>query len=74
MQQIAQPEALRAAEIGLALEHAPSGLVQDRLVAVLRQPPSLGGAHIVEGVVHLGDYVEAVEDKKFPQQAAGYWW
>ena len=36
--------------------------MQDRLVSVLRQPPRLGGTHIVKGVVHLGDDVKAVEN------------
>jgi len=35
---------------------------EDRLVAVLGQPPRLGSPHIVEGVVHLGDDVKAVKN------------
>jgi cytochrome P450 len=38
-QQIAEPVALRVGEIGLALEHAPSVFFEQRLEAVLDEPP-----------------------------------
>ena len=61
-QQIAEPGALRVDKVGFALEHAPSGFFEHRLETVLGQPPRLGSADIVEGVVHLGDDVKAVEN------------
>src|SRR5260370_32418252 len=61
-QQIAQPEALWAGEIGLALEDAPPGLFQHWLVTVLGEAAGLGSTCVVEGFVHVGDDVEAIED------------
>jgi len=61
-QEVAEPEALGAGEVGLALEHAPAGLLKEWLVAVLGEPACLGGAHVVEGVIHLGDDVKAIEN------------
>jgi hypothetical protein len=60
--QIQATEALPAGEIGLAFEHAPPGLLEHRLVAVRDQPAGLGGTHVVEGFVHLGDDVKAIEN------------
>src|SRR6266513_5515021 len=50
------------AQIDLAFEPAPTGLLQHWLVAVARQPASLGGAQLVQGGIHLGDNMEAIED------------
>jgi hypothetical protein len=61
LQQIAQPKALLAGEICLALEHAPSGLLQDRLLAILRQTAGLGGTHIIKSFVHFGHDVKSIE-------------
>src|SRR5208283_1250876 len=61
-QQIAQAEPLMLGQVGLALEHAPTGLLQHRLVAVAGQPTSLGGTHLVQRGIHLGDNMEAIED------------
>ena len=36
--------------------------MQDRLVAILGQPPRLGSAYIVEGVAPLGDNVKSAEE------------
>ena len=49
-------------EIGFALEDAPAGLVEERFIAVLGHLAALGGAHVVEGFIHLGDDVKTVED------------
>src|ERR1700722_192958 len=49
-------------QVGLALQHAPTALLQDGFVAVLSQPARLGGTHIVQREVHLGNNMEAVED------------
>src|SRR5208283_4751217 len=61
-QQIAQAEPLMLGQVGLALEHAPTGLLQHRLVAVAGQPASLGGTHLVQRGIHLGNNMEAIED------------
>src|SRR5215469_7075979 len=61
-EQIAQAELLLRGEIVLAFEHAPAGFLQQRLMALLSHPARFGGADFVQGFVHLGDDVEAVED------------
>ena len=61
-QQLAQAEALCGGQVGFALEDAPAGLFEHRLIAILDEAAGLCGPHVVEGVVHLGDDVEAVED------------
>jgi hypothetical protein len=38
-------------EISLAFEHALPRFLQDRLVAILHEPASLGGTHIIKGFV-----------------------
>lgn len=57
-----RPLPLRAGEILAAFEQAPAGLLEHRLVAILGHAPGLGGAPIVDGQIHLGDDMEAVED------------
>ena len=49
-------------QVGFALEDAPAGLFEHRLIAILDEAAGRRGPHVVEGVVHLGDDVEAVED------------
>jgi hypothetical protein len=53
---------LLSGEIAAALEHAPADLGQDGLVAILDERARLGGAHVVQRVVHLGNDVEAIEN------------
>ena len=60
--QIAQPEFLLGGEIGLTFEDAPARLVQQGFMAVLFHFASLSGPHVVEGLIHFGDEVKAVED------------
>ena len=45
-----------------AFQEAPAGLLQDGFLAMARKRPGLLGADFIQGVVHLGDDVEAVED------------
>ena len=45
-----------------ALEHAPARFLQQRRVAVLGHLARLGGADLIQGLIHLGDDVEAIED------------
>ena len=43
-------------------EDAPARLVQQGFMAVLFHFASLNGPHVVEGCIHFGDEVKAVED------------
>jgi hypothetical protein len=61
-EQIAEAELLLGGEILLALEHAPARLLQQRLVSVARQSARFGGTNLIQGLVHLGDDVEAVQN------------
>jgi hypothetical protein len=45
-----------------ALQQAPTGLLQDRLVAVPGQRAHLDGTHLVQRDIPLGGNVEATED------------
>src|SRR5713226_6178066 len=61
-EQISQTELLLRGEILFALEHAPTRLLQQRRVALLGHLARLGGADLIQRLIHLGDDVEAVED------------
>src|ERR1022692_2432416 len=61
-QQIAQTDLLLRSEILLALQDAPAGFFQQRLMAFLCHLAGLGGADVVQRLVHLGDHVDAVQD------------
>src|SRR5208283_3937493 len=60
--QIAEAELLLGGEILLALEHAPARLFQQWGMSVACQPARFGGTNLIQGLVHLGDDVEAVQD------------
>src|SRR5665213_684019 len=60
--QIAQLDALQVSEVLGALEQAPAGSFEQRLITFLRHAARLDGPHIVECEVHLGDDMEAIED------------
>ena len=61
-QQLLQSPLLIDREIPGAFEKTPTSFLQDRLTAVTRKRPGLLGAHVIQGVVHLGDDMETVED------------
>jgi putative ABC transport system permease protein len=61
-EEIAQAELLLRSEIGFALEDAPTGLFEERFVAILGHLARLGGTYIVEGRIHLGYDVKTVEN------------
>ncbi|MDT0497721.1 hypothetical protein RM530_10140 [Algiphilus sp. W345] len=45
--------------------------LEHRLIAIAGHAPGLGGAHIVDGQIHLGDDVEAVGDIQRPGAVLG---
>ena len=49
-------------EILAAFEQQPTGLLQDRIAPFASHAARFLGANLVERLVHIGDYVEAVED------------
>ena len=61
-QQLFESPLLGGGEILGALQEAPAGLLQDGFPAMARKRPSLLGAHVVQGVVHVGDDVETIEN------------
>src|SRR6267142_1916307 len=63
-EQVTETEFLLAGEIPFALEQAPAGFLQDGLIAGLGHAAVLGGADLVEGLVHFGDDVKAIQDVK----------
>jgi hypothetical protein len=58
---MAQAELRLRGEIGFALEDAPTGLLEERFVAILGHLARLGSKHIVEGRIHLGHDAKTVE-------------
>ena len=62
LQQVAQTKFLTTSEILFALEQAPTGFLQNRLIAILFHAARFVGADLVEGIIHLGDDMKAVED------------
>src|SRR3990172_12107845 len=60
--QVTQFKALPVGQVLRAFEQAPARMLEQRLVALLRHAARLGGSHIIEREVHLGDDVEAVPD------------
>src|SRR5580658_2519155 len=61
-EQIAEAELLLGSEILLALEHAPARLLQQRRMSIARQPARFSGTNLIQGLVHFGGDVEAVQD------------
>jgi hypothetical protein len=61
-EQIAEAKRLLGGEVFFALEHAPARLLQERLVSVGCQLARLGGANLIQGLVHFRDDVEAVQN------------
>jgi hypothetical protein len=61
-EEIAEPELLFGAEVLIAAEQQPTGLLEHGIQAFPFQAAGFLGADFVEGLVHVGDDVEAVED------------
>ena len=61
-EQLFESPLLGGGEILGALQEAPAGLLQHRLAALAGQCPRLLGAHVVQGVIHLGDDVKPIQD------------
>jgi hypothetical protein len=53
---------LSVVEILRALEKAPTGMLEDRFIALAGKIASLPGADFVDGLVHVNDDVKPVED------------
>src|SRR5262249_2083394 len=61
-EEIAKPEMLFGAEVLTAAEQQPTRLLEHGIQAFPFQAAGFLGADFVEGLVHVGDDVEAIED------------
>jgi len=61
-EEIAQPEMLVGAEVLATTEQQPAGFPEERGAALTSHAAGFLGTDIVQGLVHIGDDVEAVED------------
>src|SRR5690349_20013304 len=60
--QIAEPEILYHAEVLAATEQQPAGLPEHNIAALPFQTTCFLGTDVIQGLVHIGDDMKAVED------------